>query len=181
VRHLRLLVLLTSALALGGCGQTVHFDTEASGTATVQGGGLGAALGAFPAISSFSNIDFNSTQDFRNNGVTEDDVKSVRLKRALLRIVSPSDANFDWLGSLRFSVEANGEQKKVIAFKDGIDKLGLAAPFPQLEFELGDVELQPYIVAPAMSITTEGTGRTPPRDVTIEAVFTFGVDAYLAK
>lgn len=173
-------VLCALLLVLQGCQQTIHFDTEAKGTATIEGNALNATLGTFPGIAAFSNIDFASTQDFRNNGVTAEDVKSVRLTRAVIRVISPSDADFDWLSSLRFSVEANGQPKRVVAFKENIQQLGLNPPFPEFELELADLELQPYVVAPAMAITTEGTGRTPPQDVKIEAVFTFGVDAFVS-
>lgn len=177
----RPILTLIASVALCACGQTVSFDTDAKGTATIQGNSLAATLGTFPGISAFSNIDFSTTQDFKNNGVTKEDVESVRLKRAVIRLVTPSSADFDWLSSLKFSVEANGQPKRVVAFKEGIDQLGLSAPFPEFELEIGDLELQPYVVAPAMAITTEGTGRSPPQDVTIEAVFTFGVDAYVTK
>jgi len=180
-RSIRLLLVACATVALGACGQTISFDTEVKGTAIIRGDPFAAALGSFPGMSSFSNIDFSGTQDFKNNGVTEEDVESVRLKKAVIRIVSPSDVDFNWLSSLRFSVEANGQPKKVVAFKEKIDQLGLKAPFPELELELADLELQPYVVAPAMAITTEGTGRTPSQDIKLEAVFTFGVDAYVVK
>ncbi|MFZ5469218.1 MAG: hypothetical protein ACOZIN_07220 [Myxococcota bacterium] len=167
-------------LLLAGCQPSIYFETESKGATTVQGSVLGGLLAVFPQAAALTNIDVTQSQDFQNQGVRKEDVKSVMVKRLVLQVTSPSDADFQWLSSIRFFAETDG-QKDLIAFKEGIDQLGLVAPNPRLELELADVELKPYVVAPSMSITTEASGRQPPKDTTIEATVRLGVDAVIIK
>ncbi len=174
-RHAAAILLLIPLLVSCSCGVDV-FDTQVKATTTLEGssGILGLLEGLGP-MAGFTNIDFSANQDFKNQGVTRDDVDSVKITRLTLRITAPNDQDFRFLESLQFFAEANG-QKVLVAEKHGIDKLGLVAPNPVLEMEVKDVELAPFVTAPAMSLTTEGTGRQPAKDTTIEAVVDLRVD-----
>jgi hypothetical protein len=171
VRPLALLLLLT------GCGTSVYFETDVKGSATVQGSPLGGLLNVFPQAAGFSNLNMTQTQDFKNQGVKKEDVKSVKLKKVTLTLTSPTGADFSWLTSLRISAKT-GSQSEEIAFKDGIDKLPKSNV---LELELKPVELKPYVVADEMSMTTEASGKQPAQDSTIDVVARFGVDAVVIK
>lgn len=176
VRGLALLLFTLQA----GCGTSVYFEAESTGSTTVEGSPFSSVLSAFPGMSSFSNMAVSDSQEFKNQGVTKEDVKSVKLKRLTLKVTTPTDADFAWLSSIKFYAEVDGK-KELIAKKDGVDGLGLRAPNPQFDLDLLDTELKPYVVAPSMAITTEASGRLPPKDTTIEATVRFGVDAVVIK
>lgn len=172
LRHVLILFPLLSLLA---CQPNV-FPVEVNGETTVPGdpSPLPAVLNVFPAIGSFSNIDFNQSQEFQNQGVTKDQVNSVRMSFARIRIVSPDTQDYSFLQQLQFFARA-GDEEVLVAEKFGIDQLGLQPPNPVLELEVKpDAELQPFVTAPSMSIVVRGNGRLPPQNTRLEA--TVGVN-----
>ena len=168
------------AVMSSGCRPTIYFETTAKGSTQVQGSPLGAVLGQFPAISQFDNFDLSQTQDFQNQGVTKNDVSSVKIKEFNLQITNPNNEDFSWLNSISFTVSANG-QSAAVASKNNVNQLGLTAPNPQFDLDVPDVELQPYVTAASMSITGNANGTSPPQDTTVQAVVRFGVSAYVVK
>lgn len=172
---LRSLVLLAAGIFVAACQPNV-FPVEVKGETTVQGdpSPISAVLSAFPNVGSFTNIDFDQSQEFQNQGVTKDQVESVHMSHVRLKIISPETQDYAFLDSLQFFARA-GDEEVLVAEKHGIDKLGLKAPNPVLELDVKkDVDLQPYITAPSMSIIVRGNGRVPPQDTRLEA--TVGVD-----
>ncbi len=171
--QLRTVVLAPALLALTACGANV-FPVEVSGETTIAGdpSPLGNLLGAFN-IGSFASIDFDQSQEFQNQGVTKDQVESVKTSFVRLKIISPETQDFSFLENLEFWAKV-GDQEVLVAEKQGIDRLGLKAPNPVLELDVTDAELQPYVTAPAMSIVVRGKGRMPPQDTRLEA--TVGLD-----
>lgn len=166
---------LLGAAVLAGCGATV-FPVEVKGEATIEGNPspLPALLDVFPGISSFGNIDFAQSQEFKNQGVRKEDVDSVKPTSVRLQIVSPDDQDFRFLEGLQFYARA-GDREVLVAEKQGIDKLDLKAPNPTLELEVQDVELQPLVTAPSMSIIVKGRGRQPAKSTKLEATVRFDV------
>lgn len=146
------------------------FHTEVKGETVVEGdpSPLSNVLGAFPGIGSFTNLDFNQNQEFRNQGVTKDQVSSVMVDSVTLKIVSPADQDFSFLEELEFFAKA-GDQEVKIAGKGNIDGLGLLAPNPTLELDVTGAELVDFVTAPSMNIIVRGNGRVPPKDVKLEA------------
>lgn len=172
--QLRHFALAPALLLLAAC--NTGFPVEVKGDTTIQGdpSPIPDVLSAFPNVGSFSNIDFNQTQEFQNQGVTKDQVKSVHMDHVQIKIVSPDTQDFSFLENLQFYARAN-DQEELVAEKIGIDKLGLKAPNPVLDLDVKkDVELAPYITAPSMSIVVRGKGRLPPQDTKLEA--TVGVN-----
>lgn len=165
MRALRLLPLL--ALLLAACSGPT-FTAEVKGEATVPGSPLGGLLDVFPAIGSFASMDFNENQDFKNQGVTKDQVSSAKLKHIKLQILAPADQDYSFLEQLEFYART-GNQEVLVAERQDIASLGLKAPNPVLEMSLKGVELQPYITAPSMSLTVRGRGRQPAREVRLQA------------
>lgn len=167
---MRLATLLPACLCLSLVACTApSFTTEVKGETTVTGSTpSGGVLNAFPAVSSFANLDFNQNQDFKNQGVTKDDVESARLKSLTVRILGPDDVDFGFLDSLEFFARA-GDQEVRMARKDGIAQLGLKPPNPVLALDVENVDLQPYVTAPSMSIIVRGKGRVPEQDVRLQA------------
>jgi hypothetical protein len=145
------------------------FTAEVKGETTVAGSPiLGGVLNAFPAISSFASLDFNENQDFKNQGVTKDEVDSVHVRTLTLKVVGPDDADFGFLDGLEFFARA-GDREVRIAHRENISRLGLRAPNPVLTLEVEDVDLQPFITAPSMSIVVRGKGRVPEKEVRLQA------------
>lgn len=168
------------AITLAGC-EPGTFYTEVKGQTTVEGDAspLSNILGAFPAIGSFSNMDFNANADFQREGVRTDQVSSVRVSALSLKIVTPGSQDFSFLEEISFHARV-GDQEAEIAHKTDIGALGLEAPNPVLELEVTEAELQPFIAAPSMSIVVRGAGRVPPQDTTLEATARFRVQVTLA-
>jgi hypothetical protein len=161
-------LLLAAALpALVGCEANV-FPVEVKGETTIQGSALPDLLTAFPAVGSFSNIDFNQSQEFQNQGITKEQVKSVRTEYVRLRILSPDTQDFSFLQSIQFFARA-GDTERLVAEKHDIDRLALPAPNPVLMLDVTSVELQPFVTAPSMSIVVRGSGSQPPQDTKIQA------------
>jgi len=162
--------LVAVAAALAGC-EPATFYTDLEGQATVEGDPtpISDVLGALPAIGSFTNMDFDANQDFRNQGVTKEQVGSVRVASLTLRIVDPSGQDFGFLDQIGFYAKVGDSEAKV-ADKADVAALGLRAPNPTLALDVENVELQPFVTARAMSIVMRGSGRMPPQDTRIEVV-----------
>jgi hypothetical protein len=171
----RTALLVLAVLPLVACRPDV-FDVEVKGETTIEGdpSPIPGLLNVFPGISSFNGIDFSQSQEFQNQGVTKDDVESVKATSIRLKIISPDTQDFDFLEQLQFFARA-GDEEVLVGEKFGIDKLGLKAPNPVLELDLKDVELQPFVVAPSMSIVVRGRGRQPPQRTRLEATVNFDV------
>jgi hypothetical protein len=164
-----------ACLALVACAPG-SFQTELKGETTVPASppGTTAVLNAFPPIASFGGLDFNQNQDFKNQGITKDEVTSVHAKALELRLVSPGDADFTFLDTLEFFAKA-GDQEARIARKQDISHLQLGAPTPVLRMEMEDSELQPFVAAPFMSIIVRGKGRMPEQEVRLQAALVLDV------
>ncbi len=160
------LLVLFAALLLPACGANV-LTTSVKGQGTVQGDPthILGALNAFPGLSGFSSIDFNQDQEFKNQGVKKENVVSVKITALRLNILSPSSGDFRFLDSLEFSAKAGGSEA-VIGGKTGIAQ---EQPSRTLILDVRDVELQPYVTAPSMTVTTSGKGRYPAQETTLEA------------
>lgn len=165
-------------LSLAACSAPT-FTAEVKGETTVPASPvLGTVLNAFPAISSFAGLNFNENQDFKNQGVTKNQVSSVHVKSLKLKVLSPDDADFSFLDSLEFFAKA-GDQEVRIAWKENIAELGLRAPNPVLDLDVEKVELQPYVTAPSMSIIVRGKGRAPAKEVRLQATVALDVQVSL--
>ncbi len=167
------LVAAALGLALSGCGANV-LTTSVKGQATLEGNGgvLGGVLSSFPGISGFTAIDFSQDQAFKNQGVKKENVTSVKVTAMRLDILSPTSGDFRFLDSLEFTAK-EGASSAIIGGKTGIAQ---ETPSRTLVLTVQDVELQPYVVAPSMTITTSGKGRPPSQDTTLEAVIDLRVE-----
>jgi hypothetical protein len=178
---MRLASLLTAAsLGLAACAPA-SFTTQVRGETTVPAGPSGGdapPLNAFPAVSAFAGLDFDENQDFKNQGLSKDEVTSARVQTLTLEVVSPSDQDFSFLNELEFFARA-GDREARIASKRNISQLNLRPPNPVLTLDLDDVELQPFIAAPSMSFIVRGRGDMPARDVRLRVVVTLEVDTGL--
>ncbi|MFT3710729.1 MAG: hypothetical protein QM817_24155 [Archangium sp.] len=166
---MRLVAAAISFAVLAGCTPQINFNTELKGQTTVQGSPLGPVLSVFPQVGNFSNLNFDTNQDFKNNNADRFHVKSMKATAFTIKIVSPNNQDFSFLDSLEFAASAEGVAEKKVAGKTNIGSLGLAAPNPTLTLDLEDVELAPYVRANAFTISARGNGRQPSADTTLEA------------
>jgi hypothetical protein len=165
----RFAALAPAVVALAAC-QPNAFTVEVKGETTVAGdpSPVPAVLNAFPSIGSFTDVDFQQSQDFKNQGVSPNQIQSVKPDAISLKIVSPESQDFTFLETLQFYAQT-GDQEVLVAQKTGIDKLGLKGPNPVLELDVTNAELKPFITAPSTSIVVRGRGRQPPQDTRLEA------------
>lgn len=153
------------------CDNLDNIDVDAGGKVTVPAGTIvDKLLSGALHFAGFDKIDFS--QDFANQGVTKDQVDSVRLTSLTLSIESGS--NFDFLQSISFSVEADGEPATEIARIDAVPK-GVKT----IELDVSDAELKPFVVAPSMRITGKAEGSRPDEETTIAASAVFDVDVHI--
>jgi len=170
----RALLLALGVSLLFAC-QPTRFNTTLKGETTVRGDALGTLFSVLPPIGSFANLDFETNQDFKNEGVHKAQVTSVKATEVKLRILSPSTQDFRFLDTLAFYARA-GDTEVLVADKSNISGLELAAPNPSLVLDVKGMELQPFIASPSMSIVARGKGRAPPQDTRLEATASFQVE-----
>jgi hypothetical protein len=136
-------------------------------------------LPAFPqTLAGFTNLDFDQTQAFKNEGVTKEQVRSVSLTSFTLSVDSPDTQGFDFLDDIEFFAQT-GDREELIASRYDVQSLGLGAPTPTLALNVAGVELQPYVTAPTMNIIARGTGRYPASETTLRAHAIFAVQLQL--
>ncbi|MFZ5472187.1 MAG: hypothetical protein ACOZIN_22375 [Myxococcota bacterium] len=157
-----------------GCQPNI-FHAEVKGEATVAGAPGGAELNAFPTVASFSNVDLDTHQDFRGQGVTKDLVRSVKAEEVRMKILSPPEQDVSFLDTLELYARA-ADQETLVAQKSGIAELGLSAPNPTLALEPTRAELRAFAAAPSMSFIVRGRGRQPPKDTRVEMLVDLTVE-----
>lgn len=162
-----------ATVALGGlttCDNLDNFEVAVGGKGTVPKGTIIDELLSTLALDGFQSIDLSN--ELKNQGVTKDDVDSVRLISLTLRIEGPPEANFDFLSSVTFYAETEGAPKAVVATADAVPPGA-----KEIVFKVNaDIELKPYVIAPSMRLTAEVNGKRPPQDTMVAAEVVLDVD-----
>jgi hypothetical protein len=148
------------------------FDVTVTGQSTVPGSSLPtSSLVPLPLnFADFGSLDLSSTQDFKNQGISTNEIQSVKLKSVTMTISSPSGANFDFLNSIEFDASAQGQSQQAVAQLTPVPRSSTG-----LSLAVNGVELAPYVTAPSMSVTTSAQGVPPDQDTTLNAVLVFEV------
>jgi hypothetical protein len=165
----------TGLLAVAGmatCDNLDNFDIDVNAKATVPKGTVIDELLAALSFDALASIDL--TQELENQGVTKDDVDSVRITAFTLTIEAPQGQTFDFLDSVAFSAETDGQPSVVVARIDPVPK-GAST----LELTVTGAELKPYVVAPKMRISATVKGTRPMQDTTVDAKVVLDVDAHV--
>ncbi len=168
MRRYFLLPLLASLTACG----PLAFTTQLKGETSIQGSPLGGTLNLFPSLASFSNIDFDQNQDFKNNNTERKYVKETKVTSFTIRVVTPNDQDFSFLDAVEFAVKS-GDTETVIAKKSDIGALNLRAPNPTLVLDLPGEDIAQHVRAENFTIISRGNGRQPTQDVRLEATVKF--------
>lgn len=166
----RALLALAGVVAFAtGCRPT--FDVPVTSESTIPGNSLPGASLLPINFADFAAMNLSDTQEFKNQGVNKDQVDSVKLKSVVLDVTAPSGGNFDFLNSIEFDVAKSDQDAKV--------SIAHASPVPRstthLVLTVDDVELQPYVTAASMKVTTKVTGGQPTVDTTVKASLVFEV------
>ena len=148
-----------------------NVEIEQDGRANIPAGSVVDQLLGDLAFAGFDDIEISQSQELENQGYTEEQIDSVHLTSLTLTVSAPAGGNFDFLDSIAFFVEAEGEDRLEIARLE---------PVPdgqtELDVPVTDAELLAYAVAPEMTVTTEVSGTSPDEDTTVDAHLVFDVD-----
>ncbi|HWN70843.1 MAG TPA: hypothetical protein VNM90_24545 [Haliangium sp.] len=161
-----------AALALGTCSSLDNIEVPVTANATIPRRSVLDELLGNLSFAGFEGFDISQSQQFENQGYSKDQVDSVHMLEMTLTIRSPAGANFDFLDSIRFYAEADGLDRVLVAELDPVPQ---GASTLVLDVD-SSVELQPYVIAPEMTLTTEATGVRPAEETMVEAEAIFDVD-----
>ena len=172
-RVIRNTVAVVSMLGLTMCQNINNIDVSVGGKADVPAATLLTKLLGAVNFGGFDKVDF--TENFKNQGVTKDDVDAVHMKTMTLIVEAPASGNFDFIQSVHFFVKADGLDQVEIAGMDAIPK-------GKRELDLvvhGDVDLKAYVVAPSMQIVSKVEGSLPDEMTTVAAAVVLDVDIHI--
>ena len=164
-------VLLAGGLSTA-CSSIDDFSVTEEATAEIPRGSLVDMLPGRLGFDEFSNIDTRASQEIANQNVSAEDIDSIRLTDLAIEVTQPAQGqDLAFLQSVQFFVEADGLDRQRIAsgtmFPDGATSVDLV---------VDDVDLEPYVTAEAMTITSEATGSRPEMDTTLTATITLLID-----
>lgn len=154
-----------------GASDIDNVEVEQDGRAQIPAGSVIDQLLGDLAFDGFDDIDVSQSQELENQGYTEDQIDSVHLETLTLTVSAPAGGNLDFLESIAFFVEAEGEERVEIARLEPVPE-GVT----EVDVPVADVELLPYVVAESMTVTTEAMGSAPDDDTTVDAHLVFDVD-----
>lgn len=158
-------------LGLITCGDIDQITVSQSSRSTIARGTLVEQFAGDIGFGELVEVDITQSQELQNQGVTKEQVDSVKLEKLELTVVSPSPADFTFLDSVEFYVEAPGLERMRIA-RGGPFEAGEST----VTLSIDDVELAPYAVSERMTITTDARGNRPEQDTTVEAKIDIVVD-----
>ncbi|MBK9264615.1 MAG: hypothetical protein IPM54_33125 [Polyangiaceae bacterium] len=170
----RSLFCALGAFVLASCNNVDNFEIPIDAEAKIPAATILDELIGPLAFWGLDTIDL--TQELDNQGVTKDDVDSVHVKSFSLTIKAPAGQTFDFIESISFSVETEGQPKAIVAKLDPVPK-------GQTTIELvteATLDLAPYVIAPRMSMTASVKGKRPLQETTVIADVVFDVDVNVA-
>lgn len=166
----RRLAALAGAVVLCTCGTLDRFDVSTSASAEIQKATILEELLGAVNFSGFDKLNF--AQQIANQGVSEEQIDSVKIKTLVLHTAEGESTTLDFIKSAKFYAEAEGLPRVLVASSD--DFAGETSVEMDVEAEL---ELKPYVVAPSMTLSAEVEGKRPQEDTKITADVTLMVDA----
>jgi hypothetical protein len=156
-------------LALGACSSLLTLEVEQTASTVVDGSALGGLLGALE-FTDFGGLDVSIDTELQNAGVAPGDVAHVHVTQ--LTLSTPDGEDLSFLDGLAVYVSSDGLETvriaRLDAFPDGVTAVDL---------ELDEVDLAPYVVADALTVTTEAEGVPPSSDTTVDAFLRLEVQA----
>lgn len=118
----------------------------------------------------FVSMDVTSSSELQNQGVSDGDIRDVRLEEFRLAVVAPDGADLDFLQEVELYVAAPDLDRVRVAiatdFGPGVT---------EVMFEIDDVDLTEYVISESMTLETEVTGNRPDEDTDLEAEYALSV------
>lgn len=162
-------LFLAAAAVPFGCDELDNFDVPISGTAVVPASTLLDDLLGLVPFDGFDEISFE--REFGNQGVTEDQVDSVRVRSFALVVEAPADGSLDFLEGITFFASSEGLPEVRIA-----SAAAIPAGARTIELTVDDVELEAYATAASMVVRGEVQGKRPDVETRVRAEVLFDVD-----
>lgn len=159
-------------LLLVGCSSLLTISIEESATTTVEGGTVLEDLLGDLGFEEFVTMDLTSSEELQNQGVEPGDIAESALMLLELSVIEPEGGDLSFLDAMAVSVASPDVASVLVASQDTFP-VGVST----VAFDLEDVELTPYIVSQALSLTTEVTASRPDEDTVVEARFVVDVTA----
>lgn len=166
------LALPLAALAATACGDLDVFDVPVDGVLTIPGDPLGAQLPIVDEVPFQGLTNRSFREAFAKEGVSIDDVESIRLTSLRISVQQPEGAPLDFMQAITFSIEAEGRERRQIAHLDPVPR-GVDV----IELETDSVNLKPWIQADGMEVRAIVKGTLPLDETRLRARANFEVDA----
>jgi hypothetical protein len=167
--HLCRLAGIVALAALCTCGTLDRIDVDTSASVQIPRETLtGQLIGAL-TFKEFEELDFS--EQIANQGVREDQIDSATVKSFVVHTDEGSGATLDFLQSVKFYAEAEGQPRLLVASSDSFE----GETSVELTLE-PDAELKPYLTAPSMTLAAEVVGKYPKEDTRLTADVTVSVD-----
>jgi len=157
-------------LALACQATLLRIDIDESAQTVIPRGTVLEQLLVDFGFEDFVALDLTQAEELQNQGVSPGDIRDARLTAFTLTALAPAGADLDFLDALSVWVEAPDLPRVRIASLDPFP-----ADTPSVDLQLDDVDLTPYLVSAAMTLTTEASGRRPDADTTLDATFALRV------
>lgn len=132
-----LVYLTISILLLASCGKLGTFEVDHSVDVVIPSQ-FGVNL---PFNINSPEVETNSEATFASEGTSTERVRSIQMEELKLSIVSPSNANFDFLNEIEVFISAPGMNEARVAHKTNIPETNLKSFFCDIE----EVNLKDYI------------------------------------
>jgi hypothetical protein len=152
------------------CGTLNKFDVGTSASAQIPKASILDELLQAVDFSGFDDLDFS--KEIANQGVKKDEVDSVRLKSFVIHTKEGSGLTMDFIDSVEFYAESDGLPKILVAHSESFK----GKTSVELTVDT-TAELQPYVVAPAMTLEAKVSGKRPPQDTELTADVELTVEA----
>lgn len=143
---------------------TVTSETEVQGTFV--------DLSAFYGFGSF---DITQSESFQNSDATRDNLESSSLDSFTLRVKDPESQDLDFIDRMYVYIDAEGEDKELIAWYDDFEPDQREASFNVVD----DVDLTDHFRQEEAEIVTEAEGSPPQETTTLEAEMVFNINYFL--
>ena len=157
---------------LFGCSSLLTISIEETATTTVEGGTVLEDLLGDLGFDEFVTMDLTSSEELQNQGVEPGDIAESALTLLELSVIEPEGGDLSFLESMAVSVSSPEVASVLVAAQDTFPE-GVST----VAFDLEDVDLTPYIVSQALSLTTEVSASRPEEDTVVEARFVLDVTA----
>ncbi len=156
--------------ALCTCGTIDRLEVGASADAQIPKATLLEELLGAVDFDGFDELDFS--REIANQGVSEDQIDSVRIKSFTLGTTEGSGQTLDFIQSLEVHAVADGLEDVILA--EGSNFAGKSS----VELTVhDDVELEAYVSAPSLTLEVKVKGKRPSEDTAVHADVVLAVDA----